>query len=389
MSNTKILFGALLFSESAMLDRKGSGITPAARRWIFGFTGGMRTNGKQIFFLGHEITSFYPKGSLLPGENKDLIFQGNSFIVKYLNVFLIRWLSLQISYKYSYSRSIKKWGDFEYFYSYNASSNQIALGNYIKKNYDKTKWVLIILDYDADTKNLKSFKNKTKAVDYFVFLSNWAFLNFPVKNKFLLEGGVNEIDVDLRYEEQRRLLNNNSKTEAKIILYSGMFSRWGGLNLLLDAFKKIEGNYELWICGFGVNSYLDSMTKKDIRIKNFGVVSEAELEKISLMTSVFVNPRPLNIQGNNMNFPSKLLEYLSYCKPVISTKTLGIPEEYYKICIMVDDDPDSIKTGILSAINKSNESLEKLAQRTKKFLKIKSWNSQLKSLNLWLNNIEK
>ncbi len=58
-----------------------------------------------------------------------------------------------------------------------------------------------------------------------------------------------------------------------------------------------------------------------------------------------------------MNFPSKILEYLTYCKPVISTLTPGLLSEYKEVCHIVDADPSSIRNGIIEALAKDQENL--------------------------------
>jgi len=387
MNNYKILVASLIFTEKAMLERSGMGITPATRRWLLGFVDGIKSNENEAYLMGHEIASFYPKGHIFPGCKNDLMFKDNSHIVRYFNFWPIRWMSLRYSYKNNFNKVKKKWGEFKYVVSYNAWPNQISLGKYIKNRHPGTKWILIILDHDDPNDNFNSFIDKTIGVDYYIFLSKWAYENVPVNNKYLLEGGVNFDNVKSRFKKQVKSIRSKKINKTHIILYSGMFSEWGGVNLLIDAFNKIKGsNVELWICGFGNDLNIRLSAEKNKNINLFGMVSEDELYKLSLRASVLINPRPKNVNGNLMNFPSKLLEYLTYCKPVISTRTPGIPKEYEDICYMVDDDADSIGQAILVTINKDNDDLLKLATNTFNFLKNKTWSSQIAKLNAWIES---
>ena len=48
------------------------------------------------------------------------------------------------------------------------------------------------------------------------------------------------------------------------------------------------------------------MMPSNKNIKNLGFLTDAELEQICKKASIFVNPRPSHILGNEYNFPSKL-----------------------------------------------------------------------------------
>ena len=125
------------------------------------------------------------------------------------------------------------------------------------------------------------------------------------------------------------ILKKKKTRETKRILYTGMLSKWGGVTLLIKAFAKMKDpSLELWICGYGNSSIIDKALRKDSRITFFGMVNETKLISIYQRASVFVNPRPNYVSGNDMNFPSKILEYMSYGKPIISTWTPGLSEEY-------------------------------------------------------------
>jgi glycosyltransferase involved in cell wall biosynthesis len=178
-------------------------------------------------------------------------------------------------------------------------------------------------------------------------------------------------------------------SNKKIILYAGSLTKWGGVNSLIEAFKLIEReNIELWICGPGKNRTVEHESKTNTNIKFLGFLDKCKLNKIYETASIFVNPRPSHIIGNEYNFPSKLFEYLSYLKPIVSTKTPGIPPEYEKILIMCEDESaTAISEKIIEALDWNKTKIQSHQKTTVEFLsKKKTWESQTDRLSSWLNN---
>jgi glycosyltransferase involved in cell wall biosynthesis len=386
MKTDSILISSLIFSEPAMLNRSGIGINPAARRWLIGISDGLRKNQKDVYYLGHEITSLFPKGSFSPGNKVDLMYPESSVLAKYLNIWPFRWWSLSFMYKRSYPQVVNSIGKPSYLLSYNPWPNQIALGNFVKHMHSEVNWIMVVLDYDHAEKGFEDLLKKTKKVDYFVFLSQWAYDNFPLKNKFLLEGGVNAHSIDNRYNSYQKNLGITSRKEKFVILYSGMFDKWGGLEKLLQVFTSIhiDSELELWVCGFGNSDYIFKAMDYDDRIKFYGTVSNKKLENLSLKADAFINPRPKNISGNLMNFPSKLLEYLTYCKPVISTYTPGLPGEYKDVIFLIEDTEESIRNAIFDVTQLDYSSQNLLSKKIFEFLRNKTWQNQISRLFDWI-----
>jgi glycosyltransferase involved in cell wall biosynthesis len=381
---SRALFAALPFSEQAMLSYKG--VSPAARRWLLGFLGGLDFNEKKVHVFGHQIASIFPVGRLIPGNFKNIVDDYPFLLLRYLNLWPFRWESLIRSYEKGFDRAMVTWGRFDYVFSYNPWPNQLAMGRHAKSRDPSTKWILITLDYEDPDENFKTFLHITKGVDYYVFLSQWAYDNIPIKNKYLLEGGVKSDLIQSRYELRCNAIKTKYSQINSVILYTGMFDKWGGLSILLEAFMGLPGDdIELWICGFGNDDYIKSAISKDARIKLHGLVSDEKLDQLSQAASLFVNPRPVYINGNMMNFPSKILEYLTYCKPVISTLTPGLLNEYKEVCHIVDTDPSSIRNGIIEVLSKDQENLLDTASGIYSFLQEKTWERQIEGLLLWID----
>ena len=89
-----------------------------------------------------------------------------------------------------------------------------------------------------------------------------------------------------------------------------------------------------------------------------------------------------------MNFPSKLLEYLSYGKPVLSTWTPGISDDYREIIEVFDQEtPECLANSLLNILSWSNQDIYKKQIKIKKFLiKNKTWNIQSANLINWLDD---
>ena len=247
---------------------------------------------------------------------------------------------------------------------------------FFTSKFFKFNWIDLCADHYDPKTNWINYNPLAKKSKSHIFLSYYAFKNAPFKKKYHLEGGI-------ELKNTKNIYNIKKFT----ILYSGMMSEWGGLNTLLEAFLLIkkEYNFELWVCGHGNNKKLEETIKIDTRIKKYGFVSEQKLIELSNKASIFINPRGKHINGNKMNFPSKILEYLSYCKPVISTWTYGLSPEYKKVLNVVDSDsPEDLANEIKRVFKLSNKELNNNNLIIKKFIQTKLWVIQTKNLIKWI-----
>jgi glycosyltransferase involved in cell wall biosynthesis len=138
--------------------------------------------------------------------------------------------------------------------------------------------------------------------------------------------------------------------DAPVVLYTGTKGPWGGVDLLLDAWQHVRHPAaRLWICGQGQHERLRTAASQDPRIIDYSVVSEDRLRDLTEQAAVLVNPRPPSYPGNRLNFPSKVLEYLSTGKPVVTTRTLSLAPEYDNVLLFAGDDTAA---GLAAAIDR-------------------------------------
>jgi glycosyltransferase involved in cell wall biosynthesis len=101
-----------------------------------------------------------------------------------------------------------------------------------------------------------------------------------------------------------------------------------------------------------------------------------------------VNPRPNSVVDSQHNFPSKLLEYLSYGKPVISTCTPGIAPEYSHVIDIPEDETPAGLAGVIQRVLQWSEvQRRERAVAIREFLKTrKTWIVQARRLTEWLED---
>jgi glycosyltransferase involved in cell wall biosynthesis len=109
-----------------------------------------------------------------------------------------------------------------------------------------------------------------------------------------------------------------------------------------------------------------------------------------MMATLFVNPRPSSIADNRMNFPSKILEYLSYAKPVVSTWTPGLSPEYEGVLVVVEQEtPECMARKIEEVLSWDAEKHSAWSERITAFVTgRKLWDLQAGSLLRWLSTIK-
>lgn len=144
----------------------------------------------------------------------------------------------------------------------------------------------------------------------------------PGKDYILIDGGIND-------ELQKRLFPLKP-SEDSIVTYvlAGMLWEQNGTQMVLDALKiRPDLNVKVIFAGNGndVPKILEA-ANSDKRIEYTGMLSMDELFKVYEKADVLLNLRLE--EENDMHFPSKLLEYMSIGKWVVSTPIAHAERDY-------------------------------------------------------------
>lgn len=283
-------------------------VSAAANNWQLGFINGLISNGCNVTCISYLADSYWPKGKILPNLKANEVPDNLNVIrVSYFNFPFLRELSLGLSLifviiKYNIS--------FNVLITYNPFKRHIFLGKFVKFWLNKI-WLLIIADGDYNG-----------SPDLSLYLSHETFLS-KNGNKYFLQGGIAEF-----------IPLTSSQVFNRNVVYAGNISKLTGIVEFATLFNQIDFDrmglelFELHIYGKGEDKLLNSLASINPRIKVFGFVQD-ELLKIAMQEAwLFVNPRNLMEESIQNTFPSKILEYIRYGKPIISTKSRGISDKY-------------------------------------------------------------
>ena len=208
----------------------------------------------------------------------------------------------------------------------------------------------------------KLFENN---FDGYVLLTEYMneLVNLNKKPYIVMEGFV--------IKETVSTTDNAHKDPKNIVMYAGTLHEKYGIKKLIDAFQLINiDNCELWIYGEGDCLKLiqeTSIINNSIKYK--GTKNKDEIIKLEKMVTLLVNPRPSIEEFTKHSFPSKTLEYMASGTPVLTTKLLGIPDEYFEYLYTFDDESiEGLAKTILIVLSKSKDELYEKGKAAKEFV---------------------
>lgn len=363
----KVLWLGAVFSEKDILSEPG--VSLAANRWQLGMMRALVAKKYEIVACGHLPVSLFPRG---PFKVKSSNYDENnikSCRFPYYNIPGLRNRILSRNYSKYVKKIIKEYGTPDLIITYNLERCFYSIIKELKSIYALTIYAVVA---DVEKEKIIEHCALEKYCDRIFYLSYAFYLESNHPGKFFLEGGI-----DFFKESE-----NNEYGSPRIIVYTGGLGGHGGLDLLLDAYKLLNRkDTELWIFGKGHNAKLSEMSKHDNTVKYFGVVSEKKLQDSLKKAFLFINPRPAAYGNNYYNFPSKILEYLSYNKIIVSTRTAGISPEYAMGVEFVEDEtPDELCKIIENILNLEKEEYQSKIRQQKKFSEEKLWNRQINKI---------
>jgi glycosyltransferase involved in cell wall biosynthesis len=326
-----LLFGPMQ-PESRMLGSTAP--TPAAVRWTHGLLSGLRHHGLDVVRIGHEPARAWPYGPLVShaiadatsGQSGETSARGalRETPISFINVPGVRWKSLARSYDRATAAVSRGFGP-NALVTYNADRYYLpAVRRLLAMG---VPWIPIVLDGDDSPAGWADLAERSAAAAGGVFLSYSACQSSPFPATFHLDGGI---DID-------PLPDGPETRPRKVVFYAGSRGPWAGVDLLLDAWRFVTcPDAVLLLCGQGESERLKHARSTDPRIVDEGMVPKSRLRDFMKAATVLVNPRPPGHEGNSLNFPSKILEYLGTGKPVVSTWTPGLAPGYRQALVVAD-----------------------------------------------------
>jgi len=336
--------------------------SPAAMKWQKHLVDALVKEDVDLEWLYYRPDPYWPKGRLLPWQESlmsDINY--NNRQIPYVNLPWYRNLSIKNNFR-KILQSIIGSRDARplIVISYNAPS---WIEDVFSDRNIRSQFIYIYLIGDRIADHLLP-----KGADGYAFLSYDFFQRYiSSNNKLHLDGAV--------YPKVKKpFLQKSTETKRKTtFLYSGSLGKWGGTKMLLDAMALIKrDDFELWITGFGDTTVFKKSLPKDKRIKYLGLLTYDQLHDAYQTANVFLNPRPVNMPGNENNFPSKLFDYLAWKKPIISTWTKSLSPEYRKVLHIAEDNPLAFSSAMISYIG-----IEQVdVNQHEKWFKEKTWKKQ-------------
>jgi len=188
------------------------------------------------------------------------------------------------------------------------------------------------------------------------------------------EGGVELYREEVPHKSLRPIHKSST-----ILMYSGSMGVHGGVEDLIAEVETLEDRgISLWLSGPAPDLALLDRINHSPNVTYLGLLSEEELKEKASKADIFVNPRNLIFKPNEKNFPSKLLFYLGFAKPILSTRSGGIPPEYEEVLEYYSPGDGSLRQRLLDAAARSASDNEKISNRIRDFVLARSWEAGVK-----------
>jgi glycosyltransferase involved in cell wall biosynthesis len=375
-----ILWLGSAFDETTLLRYRAA--SPSANRWETGLISALQSLGQPIKVLGHLPEPLWPNGRLYIRKETGRLAAGlEGNLISYWNVPQWRERSLVKAYQRSFQAMCREHGKPGLVISYNDGPANTAIGWHGQHELG-IPWICCIADLPDPGPNWGRFNAMTAQAAGLIFLSWGAYTNAPFKSKFHLDGGV------VGFRAQARV----HRSPKPVVVYTGVLNQYGGVSLLVDAFHRLQKpDIELWICGKGTNADVERLRRVDSRIKVWGMVTEERLSEVCRTATLFVNPRPSTVADNKMNFPSKVLEYLTYGYPIVSMWTEGLNPTYRDVLVTVEEEtPECLARKIEAVLEWDEARRDAEANKIRRFVETeKLWPVQVRRLLVWLETLTK
>ena len=248
----------------------------------------------------------------------------------------------------------------------------------IREKHPDVKIVPIVLDGDDPRKDDWGWMKRAAAfADAFVVLSWWMYCNVRQnvgKPVYHLDGGADGwqgVPPDLQ-------------DKAITLVHTGELDRWRGLDLMIAVMSQTlarRNDVRFVFCGrVGIDAIRERFGNSP-QVELLGFVEEDKLRDVCRNATAFLNVRDVSQPDNILNYPSKLAQYLSFGRPVVSTRLQSLSPDYDEVINFV---PEDCEGGLAHGFVETIESVLRWdgKRREEEYQKIKAWFAVRKSWDI-------
>lgn len=368
-------------SEWAQMNRP---VSLAAAKWSRGFLTAL-SKIANVTVLTHTYEVSWPKGKVLwRGYDKRLYPDG--------------WDCVSISYPV-----IKYIRDWWYAWRYPIEARKIA----VRKKIDaaifynchlpylvRTMKVLhsmgvpcfpIILDGDDPRKDDWGWmKRAGRYSSGIVSLSWWVHTHCPVDApKYHMDGGADGW-------EGGECLESYTSIKPSKLVHTGALDQWRGLDFMIEVVKRMASHDVRFVfCGKSSCKVLEKIFGNNPYVELPGFVEEDEMNRICRDADVLLNVRDPLHPDNILNYPSKLPHYLSFGRPVVSTRLESLSPDYAEVVEFVEGDTvDDYVAKVREVLAWDEERKRAKFETIKKwFLARKQWDVLVGGMYHWMEGV--
>ena len=357
----KEIFLGFVFDEKkaeTLLQENTFGLQIATNQYQIGFLKGLK---KKIQIISVLPTGTYPNKSkkLIYSEDVGEIAEGTIKYIPFVNTYFLKDYCQKKHLLKEMEKQIA--GEETVIYVYSLYIPFLSVLKKIRKKFANVHICLIVPDLPGkygimrkitslggirDQVESKKKMSMSEVADSYIFLTEDMKAVFPKRPYTVIEGFLPNC-----------IFPTGVKRQPKSILYTGSLNAAFGIDMLLEAFKRIDDKeYELWICGAGgIQNIVEEYAKKDKRIKYMGFLPKNEIALLQKKCDVLVNPRSNRDEYTKYSFPSKTMEYLLSGSKVVMYPLSGIPKEYFKFINFIEGDSiEDLKNALIGACEDKN-----------------------------------
>lgn len=357
MRSLQILWISPVINSESVIKHKG--VSAAANVWQLNFIHALTKLGHKVEIITYLVERVWPFGKLIPALEESEAPTNQSSRLRYLNLPLVREHSLLFQHKKLLQKNFKT-NEFDLAITFNEPFHNIALAQYLKETGTAKSWISILADDDSSNQS-----------DGLIYLSQSSFQKSDFQLKFLFEGGIPSFQ-GVPY----------TTIDKKILLYAGDFSDLAGIKVFTEQFISLDpAGMELHIYGRGDGKVLEDLAQQNDKIKFIGFVDQDVLKSGMGQAYAFINPRNEELDFKLNTFPSKMLEYLSFGKPILSTQLKSVPSRYNQFLVLYQsNDIESLRKGIQQISDMTIEDYCIFAEEAKNLCINNSWSKRVEEV---------